>query len=177
MIRFTQGTVFTLVLLTFTAIIFYLTLDLGPVARLVPRYIVIVTLALIGIQLLLDLFPRLTERTGALKRIDPQNTEGFINMVMYQPDSKPLIDRQNPPSFQKELEIFVWLLLIPLLIYLFGFLTASPLFVFVSFRLWLREGWLISIATAIGLWSLLYGVFVILLGTHLEGGIIWQLLP
>ncbi len=176
MIRFTQGTIFTLVLLTFTAIIFYLTLDLGPIARLVPFYVVIVTLTLIGIQLLLDLFPRLTERTGALRQTDLHKTEWIKNMSMNQSGSKLLNDSQNPPLFQKELKMIVWLLLIPLMIYLFGFLTTAPLFVFVSFRLWLREGWLISIATAIGLWSFLYGVFVILLSTNLERGIFWQLL-
>lgn len=174
MARYSQSTIFTLVLLIFTAIIFHLTLDLGPVARLVPFYVVIVTLTLIVIQLLLDLFPRLTEKTGSLRQSDPQN-KLIKDLSMNQPDSKFINDRQNPPSFLKELEICVWLLFFPLLVYLFGFLTAAPSFILVSFRLWLREGWLISIATAIGLGSLLYGFFVILLSTHLEGGIIWQL--
>jgi hypothetical protein len=177
MIKFTERTAFTLVLLAFTALIFYITLGLGPVARLVPLRVVVVTLALILLQLLLDLFPQLTEKTYASTQTDPFKTEQIKGIDKGLSRHNHSNVQQEIPTFRKELRIFLWLLVIPTSIYLFGFFTAAPLYIFFSFKVWSREGWLKSIAAAIGLWSLLYVILHILLSIRLEGGIFWHLLP
>jgi hypothetical protein len=166
MIKFTQGTFFTLVLLTFTAFIFYITLGLGSLARLVPLRVVIVTFLLILFQLLLDLFSRVTEKNCTSKQTDLLKSQAF----------RVLGEDKKIPAFWEELRIFLWLLVIPTSIYIFGFLISAPLFVFITLKFWFKESWLISLGIAVGLLCLLYGVFDIFLVTHLEGGIFWKLL-
>lgn len=173
-IKFTGQALFSLVLLILVSLIFYISLDLGRLARLVPLRVVVVTLALVVFQLLLDLLPGLAERNnadGETGALEIGQGEGIGKIV---PKSDLAKIQVRIPRSQKELGVFLWVLAIPAFIYLFGFLTTLPLYTFLSFKLRSRESWLVSTATASLVLCLIYGVFVILLGARLEEGVFWH---
>ena len=65
---------------------------------------------------------------------------------------------------------FGWILGFFMLIFLFGFIIAVPLFSLLSTKILGRENWGISIAMAISTWAFFYGLFVWLLNTVLQDG-------
>jgi len=174
MIRFSERAIFTSVLLAFCALIFWITLGLGPVARLVPLKVAVVTLALIFFQLLLDTLPRLAHRIYGNGLTDPSKTKQIKRVVKNPTRSNHHKGGGRDPTLTTELGVFLWILIIPAAIYLFGFLTAAPLYTLFFFKVHSREGWPVSLAAATGLFCLLYGLFDVLLNTRLEAGIFWR---
>ncbi len=174
MIRVTERAIFTLVLLAFVALIFYITLGLGPVARLVPLRVAVVTLVLILFQSLLDVLPRLAQRIHIIEQTDPLKTGQIKGVAKSPARSNSHQGAARFPTLTREVGVFLWILMIPAAIYLFGFLMAVPLYMFLFLKVRSREGYLVSIAAAIGLMCLLYGIFDILLSIRLEGGVIWR---
>ena len=174
MIRASERAIFTSVLLAFCAIILWITLEMGPVARLVPLKVVVVTLALIFFQLLLDTLPRLAHKIYGNGLNYPTKTKQIQRAVENPTLSNNHIGGGRDSTLATELGVFLWILMIPFAIYLFGFLTAAPLYTLFFFKVRSREGWPISLVAAAGLFCLLYGIFDILLNTRLVAGIFWQ---
>ena len=77
MIKLNGKALFTLMMLAFAGLIFYLTLDLSRVARLVPLAVVIPTLVVLILQLLLDLVPGLAEKYSRFEKRDLFAVERF----------------------------------------------------------------------------------------------------
>ncbi len=70
MIKFSERTLFTLIITAFVSLLFYLTVNLSPVARLVPLTLLIPTLGLLIFHLVLDLVPRLEEIYRRFEKVD-----------------------------------------------------------------------------------------------------------
>jgi len=58
---------------------------------------------------------------------------------------------------------FMWIIGLLLLILVFGFPVAVPLFILLHLKIHGREGWAISVGLAIAAWVFFYGLFVWLL--------------
>jgi len=130
----------------FTARKWPLTTSLFPVV--IGTIVFIVTM----IELLLSLFGR--EDTGKQGALD----------VEFSSDLDP------PIVIRRTLLAFGWILGFFLLIFLFGFLFAVPVFSLLCTKILGGEKWGISIAMAILTWVFFYGLFVRLLNTVLIDG-------
>lgn len=172
MIKLEEKALFTLLLFAFVAGLSVLTLGLGRVARLVPIVVVIPTFLLLALQLLLDLLPRLAEKYSVIERqdmfrVEPLREKSLSGQSAEQ--SEEIVLRRS-----RELNALLWLLAMFGLIYLFGFLIALPLYVFLYLKRQSKEGWLISITVAAGICGLLYGMFMFAIGTGLYEGHLWR---
>lgn len=172
MIKFSEKAGFTLLLFAFVALLLYLTLELGRVARFVPLNVVILTMGLLLLQLLLDLLPRLTRRYGRLEQIKPHRSEWVREKIRTSFTADPVVPAEEPQATQ--LSIFVWLLMMVSLVYFLGFLIAIPLYMLLYLRGRSGEGWPLSLAMAGAMWSLPYGLFHLVLRTHLYEGLLWR---
>ena len=63
-----------------------------------------------------------------------------------------------------------------LFILFFGFSIAVPLFVFLYIKLYGKEKWVISVTMAVMSWFFFYGLFVWLLDTPFEEGLVLKVL-
>lgn len=167
--RFRGSAVFTFALFGFLATILYLTLPLNPVARMVPLVVAIAALALVSLQILLEVAPGLAKRYRFLEQKDVFGIERFRERD--KPDSDSEVQAKLGG---RELEIFAWMASIPVLIYIAGFLTAVPLFLVLYLKRRSGESWLLSITVAAASLALLYFLFIELLRTPLYEGRLWM---
>ena len=135
----------------FTARKWPLTTSLFPIV--IGTLVFIVTMT----ELLLSLFGR--EDTGKQSTLDVEFSKDI---------DKSLATRRT-------LLAFGWILGFFLLIFLFGFIFAVPVFSLFCTKILGGEKWGISIAMAISTWLFFYGLFVRLLDTVLQDGwiIMW----
>lgn len=146
--------IFTASLCLFVGALFYLTLDLGPVARFVPIYVVVPTLALLVFQLILDLFPRWAEVYERKEKAE------IVDVDIVRDESV------SPGNWS----VAFWLLLPLVLVVLVGFVVGTPIFTALYLKGSARETWRLSLAASAVIWALVYGVFVTLLGARLYDG-------
>ena len=66
-----------------------------------------------------------------------------------------------------------WIVGFFVLILLFGFLVAVPLFVFLYLKLQSREGWVLSIVFTAIVWAAFYGLFDYTLHLPFGSGLLW----
>lgn len=171
MIRFDEKTLFTSAMFAFVALIFSLTLGLGRVARLVPMVVVIPTLGLLLFQLLIDMFPRVAEKFSRFEKKDVFRVEPLREKSHNEAGAE---QGEEGSRRSQEMIAFLWLSSMLALIYLFGFLIALPVYIFLYLRKRSDEGWLMSAAIAAGMFSLIYGVFILTLGIRLYEGNLWK---
>ncbi|MFC1815669.1 tripartite tricarboxylate transporter TctB family protein [Thermodesulfobacteriota bacterium] len=82
----------------------------------------------------------------------------------------------NALADRRALLTFMWIIGFFLIIFLFGFTIAIPLFITSYFRLYGREKWGITLMFAGLSWAFFYGLFIWLLHTTMpEGWILMQL--
>ncbi len=154
---------FTLSLLCFVAVLFLNTLRLGSVARFVPLIVLIPTLALLVLQLALDLRPDLEQKFSRFERIRFQKSEKLQKETLGRA-------RRSASGVPHPAWAFLWMWLMLPLVYLLGFLVAVPLYTFLYLKGHAVKGWIPSIAIALALWALIYGIFGLLLNTQLYQG-------
>jgi hypothetical protein len=161
---------FTFVLFVFAAVMFFMTLRLGRVARFVPLAVAIPTLALLGFQLLVEAIPELARRFGIVEKKDIFGVEPLRekSVAQTQADLTAAREARN----KRELSAFLWLSLMLLLIYLLGFLFALPIFSTVYLKKRAAESWLLSLTVGLTMCLSLYGIFVLLLKVELYEGLL-----
>lgn len=174
MIKFSERTLFTLVISAFVGFMFYLTINLDPVARLVPLTVVIPTLTLLIFQLVVDLVPWLEQRYRRFEKVDLFGVEQIQKKVLSHDQTNSVKAINEISRGRRELSMFLWLLLLFPFIYLFGLLIALPTYTFLYLRWRSRESWTLSISMAVGMCSLLYGIFILVLRVRLYEGHLWR---
>jgi hypothetical protein len=172
MTRSRERSIFTSVLLAWVAFFAYATLDLGPAARLVPLSVAVPTLGLLIFQLAVDLVPRLEQRYRKFDKVDLLRVEPLRKKVPAAVSSETSSFPDGEIAAEGEWRLFVWILFLPVLIYLLGLLIALPLHVLLYLRVRSRESWTLSIATAACLSAALYGIFVAALRIRLFEGVL-----
>jgi hypothetical protein len=167
--QLTGKALFTLVLLAFVALIFFLTLDLSRVARLVPLRVAIPVLGLLILQVLLDLLPAWEQTYRRWQKADLFGIGGLQEKAGLQVHESAA---EAPPR-QRERSILLWSLALLAFIYLLGLLVVAPLFTLLYLKKQAGESWLLSIVMAMGIWGFLYGIFVLTLHARLYEGQLW----
>lgn len=154
------GTLFTALLLGFAGLLWYLTLGLGPVARLVPEWVVVPLLLLLLIQTLLDSPPGIGERGDRRGLIRWLRIEQLLTKAGSRSGRGP----NAHWTFRREWGAFRWILLVPVSVYAFGFLIAVPGSVLFYMKRAEGAGWRESAILAAILGLLIHGVFTLLPG-------------
>jgi hypothetical protein len=163
MVKFSEKAIFTLFIMAFAGLLFYLTINLSPVARFVPLIVLIPTLGLLIFQLVLDLVPGLEESYRRFEKADLFGIERIRVRISAEEVDKVSQSRQ-------EVNLLLWLLMLLTFIYLFGLLIALPAYTFLYLRRRSRESWKLSIAIAVGIYCLIYCVFILALRMRLYEG-------
>ena len=135
---------FTLLLLVFTLIIIFMSLDYDRETRLMPLLIGIPTFLLIVLQILFQFYPNL-QRLFEIDIFSPAGTAK---------EEKRLREKKGRLLFPVLLVFSYFILLL-----LLGFLVATPIYLLVFFRWQGKLSWLKCIAAAGLVWLLLYLVF------------------
>lgn len=170
MINLNEKSLFTFLLLAFVAVVFFLTLGLGRIARLVPLVVAVPTLGLLAIQSILDVMPRLAGKSGAFDKKDVFGVRPLLEKRQVRVDREPAGTRRR----SRELTTVLWLSLMFALIYLCGFVVALPTYTFLYLKRRSGAGWRTSAAVAAGMVALLYGVFVFVLPVRMYEGLLWN---
>lgn len=152
------GFAFTLVLLGLVAVLLVLTMRLGPVARLVPGTVVVITFALLLLQ---------TARGAGAASRDARAA------ALREPRAAAAAAAAATPGTseaRRDLIAAAWILVIPGLLFAFGFLPAIGLYTsgYLRFRAGMR--WLPSVVAAFALAALIHVVVDRLLGIPLYRG-------
>lgn len=167
--RLDEKASFTALLALLAGTMIYLSLDLSPVAHLVPLTVLIPTLILTLAQLIVDLkTTTLTARQGS-RRVDFFHSDIFRQKLQTQRAStKPA------PLLQRELKAFGWMVALLLGIYLLGFALSLPLFILLYLRKRSGEGWRFSLTTSLAAAGVIYAVFSLILEGSLYTGFLWS---
>lgn len=164
------NTKFTLLLFAFVTYFFFLTLELSRVARVVPLQVVIPTLALLFVQLAIDLVPILAQKFSPFEKVRFFKSEALRDKTLVGTPGSVT----STLAAYRELRAFFWILLMLLFIYVLGLLFAVPLYTFLYLTIRAKERRLFSIMMAATLWGLVYGVFTLLLHASLYRGHLWR---
>jgi hypothetical protein len=168
----TERTVVTLLLVALVAAIGLATLGLGPAARLVPLAVAVPTLGLLALQVLLDVAPRIAEAWSRVARSDPFGVKPIIKRAVGVPGAGK-VSAVEEGRGGRELSTVLSLLMMIATIQLFGLFLAVPAYVFVQLKVRTQEGWALSVAVAVGMCVLVYGV-VALAPVRLDNGLVWD---
>lgn len=164
MTRWTGGSAFSIFLLGVAAFFLIQSLSLNPIPRLVPLFIAVPTLALIAVQVSLDL--RGNERPGT--RVE---TTVFSASDVYREKALSRIDTLRQTG-RKHIGL-MWLAIMFGLIYLLGLLPSAPVYSFLYLKVRGRTNWSLSAGIAAGIWLLSYVLLVLLSNSAPYRGKIW----
>lgn len=128
--------IFTWFLLFFFAILFVVTWQYEPRARLVPLVFLSLGLILIGLRLWLSYHESETSES--------KEEEGG--------------DVEIQAPFDQEMKVLGWFAFLLVSLWVLGFLIATPIFLFIFLRWWARERWLLSINISVIFTLLMYVV-------------------
>jgi len=169
MIQIKGKVIFTLLVLTYVSFIFYFTLQLGWIARMVPLIVVIPTLVFLILQILIDIFPWLRRKEANFGKIDITRVVLFEQKI----HERPEVSAEKMTRTRSELNVLVWALLMLFFIYFFGLLIAILLYTFINLKMRSEEGWIISIAMTATTFFILFLVSFLLPHSLLNRGILW----
>ncbi|MFH1144363.1 MAG: hypothetical protein V1774_07455 [Candidatus Eisenbacteria bacterium] len=160
---------FTLALLLFVLAMLLETARLGRVARFVPLIVTIPTLALLAFQLVLDLAPRYRRIYQKLERTKWPGLPGRERQGDRERESGQAASNNEGARGR-----LGWTLLLPVMIYGFGFFVAIPVHALVYLRRFSGERWSLSLAIPAGLGCLLLLLVRLAPDVPLWPGWIWM---
>lgn len=144
-----------------------------PQGRLIPLIVLVGLAVLVALKIVGILVPsigaRIDVKGDLLAQPDIDISEGLAA------DDKPgkAADKQDLRGLKRELVVIGWFLLSLVLIRLFGFVFAVPLFLFVFFLIYARFGLFRSLIYTAGFYVFFYFVFIYILHTRFPVGLIF----
>ena len=159
---------FTAFLLLCGLLFLRLTLPLGRIAQMVPIRVLVPTIALLVLQLVIDWRARRNMIVSG--RRDPE-TCGLV-AAKHRVNGSP--DRRLKILNARENHILVLLVLLPVLIYLVGFIVAAILIIWFYYRFYLKKSFLISAALSLSATIFFYFLMIMLLGMDIRSGLVWS---
>jgi hypothetical protein len=167
--RLNRDAMFALTLLAVVLYFVVAALEYDELARQVPLIVGIPVAVLLVVQVLTQVFP------GALARFERAD-----QLRVVQVDEQLLAQAEATVEAgdgkHEELEFYGWIAGFIAAIYLFGFLTAIPLFMTAILFLRLGEGVWVAMSAAALMWMVAYLGFEKLMEVPLFTGAIWSLL-
>jgi hypothetical protein len=166
--------IFSAMLLLAGLVFFSLTLPLGRMAQMVPIRVLVPTIALLLVQLVIDWKVREKEPSGDGR--GGRQSNPFLGRHHDQTSSDP---RSNPSAAAerkvREYPILLLLGVLPVSIYLVGFILSATLFIWFYYRFYFKKSLLLSASLSLGAAIILYALLVLLLGMDIRSGLIWNL--
>lgn len=153
--------IFNLALLAVIIAMLVVNLNYRPGARQVPMLTGICTVGLL-----------VAITIGPFKRTNRKERPGRIEVKAPALDAPPENGTAAFPGGGKDAVIIIWLLFLMVASYLIGFLLAIPLYMFLFLFIFARESWKLSIGVAIGVFAVIYLVFVKVLNVQLYKGLL-----
>jgi hypothetical protein len=166
--------IFSAVLLLTGLLFLIITLPLGRVAQMVPIRVLVPTIALLLLQLVIDWYARGNHR--ALDIRAHKKACDLPDRDLYK--SSP-VSRSNSATATgnaiKEYPILILLGLLPLFIFLIGFILSAALFIWLYYQFYFKKPFLFSAALSLGAAIFLYVLLVLVLGMDIRSGLVWNL--
>jgi len=150
-----------------------LTLPLGRIAQMVPIRVLVPTIALLVLQLVLDWRAR---RNMLLSGHHEPETRGLVPAKhgANGPPDRPLKILSTSGNTGREYHILFLLVLLPVLIYLVGFIVSAILVIWFYYRFYLKKSFLISAALSLTAMVFFYFLMIVLLGMDIRSGLVWS---
>lgn len=166
--------IFTVLLLLAGLLFLILTLPLGRVAQVVPIRVLVPTVALLMLQLVIDWSARGNDHAWDIPGLrNPGGLpDGHLDKTSSDIDAKPSTATKKKV---KEYPILILLGLLPLLIYLVGFILSATLFIWLYFQYYFKKPFLFSASLSLGAAIFLYVLLVLFLGMDIRSGLFWDL--
>jgi VIT1/CCC1 family predicted Fe2+/Mn2+ transporter len=159
---------FTAFLLLVGLLFLRLTLPLGRIAQMVPIRVLVPTIALLVLQLVIDWRAR---RNMLLSDRQEPETRGLV-AAQHRVNGSP--DRRLKIWNHREYHILVLLVLLPVLIYLVGFIVSAILIIWFYYRFYLKKSILISAALSLSATIFFYFLMIMLMGMDIKYGMVWN---
>lgn len=155
-----RGVLFTALLTGVGAVFLVQTLYLAPGSRLAPLWVILPTLALLALELALEL-SSLPDRAffGALRRDTLLGTSERVELRL----RLHLTANGKSPRRSRELRMALWGGLLVTLVYTVGFLAAVPLYLVPYLRIEVHAAWSRTLAMTVLITGFFYLVFGVLL--------------
>ena len=150
-----------------------LTLPLGRIAQMVPIRVLVPTIALLVLQLFLDWRAR---RSILLSDRQEPATRGHVaakHGANELPDCPARI-LSTAENRGREYHILLLLALLPVLIYLVGFIVSAILIIWYYYRCYLKKSFLISAALSLTATIFFYSLMIMLMGMDIRSGLFWS---
>lgn len=157
--------VFNLSLLAVIVLMLAINFNYRPGARRVPMLIGICTVGLL-VATTVQLFKKTTRKDKPDNETEGQLTEKVLGL-----EAPPKNDHAAYPE-KKDAVIIIWLLFLTAASYLIGFLLAIPLYMFLFLFVFARESWKTSLGMSIGIFVVIYLVFVKVLNIEVFKGLL-----
>ena len=135
---------------------------------MVPVRVVIPTVGLLLLQLVIECH----ERAGGARAAARPGR--IANPQSRKAETAGLSDSSAGPSQVKEYGILGMIALLPVLIYLFGFILSAALYIWMYYRYYFRQPFVLSAALTAGTAAFFYVLFVLLLGSDIGYGVVWR---
>ena len=160
--------VFTAIVFVYIIMLFILSFSYRPAARLMPLLIIVPTILLTSVQILALFVPRVQNL------IDTYAGSGAVDLSAVKQDIGMDVRASKKQEGDTKSEIYAvgTLLLLGSLIYFIGFLAASLLFMFLFTKFYAKYSLLFSLLIAGGVYTFIYGLFVLILKVNLYRGIL-----
>jgi hypothetical protein len=141
--------------------------DLGPVSRFVPLAVAVPTLAILILQLLVEIRLRLLRGRVVV------DTSGMVDGRASHNGNGQVGSHDGTEHSGGVVPMALWVLGLFLLVFMLGFAVALPTFALAYLRIRAKEPWRVSTAAAVAMWALVYLFFGILLDIPMHAGHLW----
>jgi hypothetical protein len=142
---------FTVFLLGIISLFLIQTLSLNSLARLVPLLVVVPTWALVLAQVKRDLRGEGTNL--AVEKTLFSTSDEYRKSVVRRAGRREILNRMNRSGAG-----VAWVVMMFALVYLFGLLLGSPLYVFLYLKFRAGKGWVLASSMGVVVWILSYAL-------------------
>lgn len=150
-----------------------LTLQLGRIAQMVPIRVLVPTIALLVLQLVLDWRAKRNRLLSGRREPETRRLVAAKHGANGPPD-RPLKILSASRNTGREFHILFLLVLLPVLIYIVGFIVSAILIIWLYYRFYLKKSFLISAAISLTATIFFYFLMIMLLGMDIRTGWVWS---
>ena len=149
------------------------TLPLGRIAQMVPIRVLVPTIALLVLQLFLDWRARRSILLSDRQEPETRDLDAAKHGANELPGRPPRILSASENT-GREYHILFLLGLLPVLIYLVGFIVSAILIIWFYYRFYLKKSFLISAALSLTATIFFYFLMIMLMGMNIRSGLFWS---
>ena len=161
--------IFISIILLIVLAFIYFALDLPSRSKAVPLLVGAITIGLVVLQILLETVPTLSKRVNVKVDLFSEKIENAKKKL--EKEQKRPID-QNEDKVKRFLDIWIWIAVLAIGVFLIGYLVALPIFIFLFYLIRGDCKWPIALGITSIFWIAIYFTFEVVLHAGLYKGII-----